>query len=354
MSKELSCTHCEKHIVATTQIMWRGYPWHPDCMGEAVAQYRAATDRTQKQLPDDYFNQLEDSMETDEFFDDEVTRYEEDDDMEDLVERLDNIPDVSDDVLNQIPVSSGNGKTELPQHGTMMVHAGAQYVTRYELAGLEVPEGTNSFQPIPHDELIDSIEESLSYRNLSITREEYAVSKDGMKLFALLEINARTTGVGFAIGLRNSNDKSMRLAMVAGGRVVICDNMLLQGEFKPLLAKHTRGFNLTESVSIGIDRIQRNFIPLEKTIQTMKTIRLMDKQAKEFIYDSFLDQNMPISLIKEVHTNYFDSPISEFRDFNVWALLNAYTSAFKRLNPVSQYENTARIGRIINETFIPA
>lgn len=87
-----------------------------------------------------------------------------------------------------------------------------------------------------------------------------------MKMFGLLELNADYEGVRFAIGLRNANDKSMRVGMVAGYRVFVCDNMALSGEFKPMLAKHSKNFDLIESLSIGVDRIQRNWDPLRRVI----------------------------------------------------------------------------------------
>lgn len=86
----------------------------------------------------------------------------------------------------------------------------------------------------------------------------------------------------------------------------------------------------------------------------MKNITLKDNEAIEFIYTSFMDHKMPISLIKDVHQEYFNPQIEEFQTSNVWSLSNAYTSAFKRLNPVSRYEQTARVGRLIAETFIPS
>lgn len=42
--------------------------------------------------------------------------------------------------------------------------------------------------------------------------------------------------------------------------------MAMSGDFKPLLAKHTRNFDLVESLSIGVDRIQRGFEPLKEAI----------------------------------------------------------------------------------------
>lgn len=360
MSKEKTCAHCNQHIWATTQVVWRGKDFHPDCMGEAVARYRAEQEIpiTEPVLPDDYFDEMEDD-----YYEDEYTSYEEDDDLDDL-------PEVDDEVLNQIPVIESNGDERdiiIPEvvspyseengHkvvATLMAHKGAQYVGRETLAILPVPEETDTFQPIAHNVLIDAIEESLAYRNISIARSEFAVSPDGMKMFALLEVTAGMQGLRFAIGLRNSNDKSMRLGMVAGYRVFVCDNMALSGEFKPMLAKHTKNFDLIESISIGIDRVQRFFQPMKQNILTMKNITLKDNEAIEFIYTSFMDHKLPISLIKNVHTEFFEPKIEEFQQPTVWSLSNAYTSVFKKLNPVSRYENTAKVGRLIAETFIPS
>ena len=142
------------------------------------------------------------------------------------------------------------------------------------------PEATDTFKPIAHAALIDELEKSLSFRHISIVRDEYAVSPDGMKLFGLLELDAEYEGVRFAIGLRNANDKSMRLGMVAGYRVFVCDNMALSGDFNPLLAKHTKNFDLVESLSIGVARIQRGFEPLKEAITFKRGHRLRDEEAQ--------------------------------------------------------------------------
>jgi len=38
--------------------------------------------------------------------------------------------------------------------------------------------------------------------------------------------------------------------------------MAFYGDFTPVLAKHTRGFSLTDA--LGVDRMQRNFDPLRR------------------------------------------------------------------------------------------
>jgi hypothetical protein len=50
-------------------------------------------------------------------------------------------------------------------------------------------------------------------------REEYAVSSDGMRMFGVMDLSSGFDGCRFAIGLRNSHDKSFRLSCTVGLRV---------------------------------------------------------------------------------------------------------------------------------------
>lgn len=233
--------------------------------------------------------------------------------------------------------------------GTLLSDARkTQKVTRVELAALETPPATETFQPIPHARLIECLEESLAFRHIQIVRDEYAVSPDGMRLFGLLELNAEFQGVRFAIGLRNANDKSMRLGMVAGYRVFVCDNMALGGDFKPLLAKHSKHFDLVESISIGVDRIQRGFPSLREMIDTMRTRQLSTDEARSIIYRAFMENRFPVKLMKAVHREFFIAPsYDEFKQPTMWSLSNAFTTTFKELAPVRQYEMTAKLGKFL-------
>src|SRR5215831_4378227 len=107
--------------------------------------------------------------------------------------------------------------------GTLVAHCGASKISREDLQHLPIPESTGTFKPIPHHEIVDSLVETLSFRHIAVVRDEYAATPDGMKMFGVLDLEAGFTGVRFALGIRNSNDKTMRLAMTVGYRVFCCD-----------------------------------------------------------------------------------------------------------------------------------
>ena len=229
---------------------------------------------------------------------------------------------------------------------------GARKVTRKELMEIPVPTGTRTHQPLSHYEIVEVLEEALSFRYLKVVRDEYAVSQDGMKMFGVMDLDYGFSGCRFSIGLRNSNDKSMRLALTAGYRVFVCDNMAFSGDFTPMLYKHTRKLDLKDSVSIAIDRIHRGFEPIKAQVEAMRLQSLTDEEVKLIIYQAFLEgriRGVPKYLLSEVHNLYFKPHYESFVPRNLWSLSNAFTSAFKKLAPVKQFQVTARLGAYLSE-----
>ncbi|MGH7745007.1 MAG: hypothetical protein ACREQ5_09440 [Candidatus Dormibacteria bacterium] len=170
-----------------------------------------------------------------------------------------------------------------------------------------------------------------------------------MKMFGVLDLAATFDGCRFSIGIRNSNDKFMRLALTVGYRVFVCDNMAFQGDFTPVFAKHTKRVSVVDVFSIGVDRMQRNFEPMRKQVEVWKQAQLTDETAKLIIYRAFVEGELdvPKHLTRRVHDQYFNPTIEEFAPRTLWSLSNAFTSAFKDLDPIQQFKATARLGSFL-------
>jgi hypothetical protein len=233
---------------------------------------------------------------------------------------------------------------------TLIAHCGTTRVSREELKMIPVPESTRTFKPIPHVEIVDALVEALRFRYIGVVRDEYAVSPDGMRMFGVFDLETAFDGGRFAIGIRNSNDKSLRLALTCGVRVFVCDNLSFQGEFTPVLAKHSKNFSIPDSLAIGVDRIQRSFDPLRQQVETWRSRQITDEQAKLFIYRAFVEDNLdvPRHLVRVVHRNYFDPGQQEFVPRTMWSLSNAFTSALKSLEPVPYFRATAKLGSFLH------
>ncbi len=228
---------------------------------------------------------------------------------------------------------------------TLMAHCGTEKITRAQLTEILPPEGTPTHRPVAHVKLVDALIEGLAFRHISVVKDEYAVSQDGMRMFGLLELDNGFDGARFAIGIRNANDKSMRLALTVGFRVFVCDNMSFHGDFTPVLHKHSKNFDLTDSIAIGLDRMQRNFIPMTAQVERWKAYQLQDDEARLIIYRAFVEGALdaPKHLARAVHDGYFSPQIDAFAPRTKWSLQNAFTTAFKNLEPIPQFKVTAKL-----------
>jgi hypothetical protein len=237
------------------------------------------------------------------------------------------------------------GETHMDQH-QLLAHCGSNKITREQLALVPTPEGTQSHHPLAHHLIVGALIETLAFRHISVVRDEYAVSHDGMKMFGVLDLETAFEGCRFSIGIRNANDKSMRLAMTVGYRVLVCANMAFQGDFTPVLAKHTKHFSLIDAMSVGVDRMQRNFDPMRRQIALWKENLMSDDQAKLVIYQAFVEDALdaPKHLARRVHELYFNPQFEEFAPRTRWSLANSFTSAFKELDPIPQFRATAKLG----------
>ena len=225
----------------------------------------------------------------------------------------------------------------MSETSTLISYSGK--ITRPELAQVRTPPATPTHIPIPHIEVVDTLIGTLGLRHIGVVGEEFAVSRDGMEMFAVLDLETTFDGCRFAIGIRNANNKRFRLSCTVGLRVFVCRNLAFQGDYTPVLAKHTKNSGLKDSLSIGVDRMQRNFEPMRRQVDDWRARQLSDEAAKLIIHRAFIQGKLEVSrhLARDVHTHYFDPQHEEFAPRTMWSLSNAFTSAFKDLDAIPQF-----------------
>ncbi|HYK01294.1 MAG TPA: DUF932 domain-containing protein [Thermoanaerobaculia bacterium] len=227
----------------------------------------------------------------------------------------------------------------------LLAHCGAELMTRQNLLEIQTPPGTDTHKPIPHAHLVETVIQTLGFRNIEVTRDQYALTADGMRMFGIIEVNLTRDGVNFTIGLRNSHDKSFSLGMCAGWRTLVCDNLAFHSDFEALARKHTKNLVLDEVLGVAIDRVQRAFGMLGQKLDAWAGFSLSDKDAKVLIYDAFVGERLeaPKHLMRSVNDFYFEPKFEEFKPRTMLSLNNAFTSAFGLLDPVPMVRATASL-----------
>ncbi len=237
--------------------------------------------------------------------------------------------------------------------GEATLIASTAKLTRQQLAAVATPLGTATHRPVPHAEIVEALVETLSFRHIGVVQEEYAVSKDGMKMFGVLDLDTGMPGCRFSIGVRNSHDQSMRLAAVVGVRVLVCENMAFSGDFQPVLAKHSKHFSLPNALSIGVDQMQRNFAGMQQAGRGLETVPALGCFRKDD-HLPCLHRGMPWrcpstwlgrSMICTFRRRTRNSSLGR-----CGACSNAFTSAFKELEPIPQFKATAKLAGFLERS----
>jgi hypothetical protein len=85
---------------------------------------------------------------------------------------------------------------------------------------------------------------------------------------------------------------------------------------------------------------------MRKQVQAWQKSELTDVTAQVVIYEAFVEGKLdaPKHLARIVHDHYFEPKYEQFRPRTIWSLSNAFTLAFKELDPIPQFKATAKFG----------
>ena len=239
----------------------------------------------------------------------------------------------------------------VPQVTGLIAHGGTQIIGRQDLLLLPTPDPTESHRPIPHARIVEALIEALGFRKLQVVADEYAVTPDGNRMFGVLALDLEEDGVRVSIGIRNSHDKSFSLGITIGYRVFVCDNLAFHGDFQTISRKHSKNLVVDDLFAVAVDRMQRHFDPMLHRVNVWKGFELPDATAKLVIYRAFIEEELDVAkhLAKDVHRLYFEPEHEEFRARTMWSLSNAFTGAFKELEPVPRFRATAKLAPFLSQ-----
>lgn len=214
----------------------------------------------------------------------------------------------------------------------LTLHCGAQHVALDEVANVTTPHATDTWTPIPHHQLIQTVQRTLATTNLQIGTQAHSLSHDGHRYFGLMEIMGRQSNSDYCwvLGLRNSHGKTFPAGIVAGATCFVCDNLSFSGEVK-FARKHTRFINrdLPQIVERAIGLLLAKWHDQDKRITAYKDAAIEDNHAHDLIIRACDVGVCSNRLIPTVLHEWREPRHREFGGRNVWSLFNAFTESLK-------------------------
>ena len=153
--------------------------------------------------------------------------------------------------------------------------------TRDFLFDVPVPARTDSYSPVSHRNILEATYEQLDRHSLVVTNEFFNSDRDGRKVIGGLDIiHPDADFLGMRLAFRNSYDKSMSVAFVAGSQVWICSNGAISGEIQ-YVRKHTGGVvqELNQKIITTVEQLDDHFQKMLRHSEQLHNIEM----TKEFV-----------------------------------------------------------------------
>ncbi len=219
----------------------------------------------------------------------------------------------------------------------MLLHCGAETVTRDQLITVPTPRATSTWFPLAHRDLVTEVEAQLTSAGFELDSTVHALSHEGARYFGIIQVrlpHQETSDYAWIVGLRNSHDKTYPAGLVAGSRVFVCDNLAFTGEVQ-LSRKHTRHAvrDLKHLTARAVGQLGDRFHRLDERIAAYRTDPMPDWAAHDLVVRAIDCKAITASQIPHVLHEWRKPSYPEFEARNAWSLFNAFTEVHKQINP---------------------
>lgn len=158
-----------------------------------------------------------------------------------------------------------------------------------------------------------------------------------------------------AIGLRNSYDRSLSIGLVAGTRVLCCDNLAFSGDVKAS-RKHTANVfrDLPDLIYQMLSQVASMRERIEGEIAAMKVRELPPAHAHHLMVEAIRANVVPASWLPRV-IEVWDAPrLPELAPRTAWSLFNAFTDVQKGGSARFQMDGSLRLSTLFRKELLLA
>jgi hypothetical protein len=214
----------------------------------------------------------------------------------------------------------------------LVLHCGAAAVDRERVDSVPTPEKTDTWCPIPHGLLLSEVMKVIEGNQMTVVSEAHALTRDGQRYFGLMQVvnGHNSADFGLVIGVRNSHDKSFPSALALGASVFVCDNLSFSGEVQ-LARKHTKHIerDLPALILKAVGLLDNLRVTQEQRFEKYKATPLSNRDAHDLMVRAIDCKVLPVTRLPELVQEWRAPRHSEFKEQNVWRLMNGFTEVLK-------------------------
>ena len=210
----------------------------------------------------------------------------------------------------------------------------ARNINYNALSGIATPRETNTWKPMPHHLVVNTVIEHAEERNLQIDEMVYQVVpvKGSIypDMFSTMYMKSDNGVYRNMLGVRNSHNKRFGASACSGSSVMVCSNGIMSGEHE-ISKKHTKNVrvNFDQEVSDMFDEVVATWSNQECRYNGYRMTSLNEYEFDQLIGSAIRHGAILPSKAQKVITEYEDPRHDVFTPGNAWSAFNAFTEIHK-------------------------
>jgi hypothetical protein len=245
-----------------------------------------------------------------------------------------------------------NGKYDLTRDSLK----GYQMPTFDELRSIKKSAIGTRWAPVHHLDLVQAIERQARVMGYTLKDESFmSPTRNPHDLFGYMEFESDVPGydgqIGQMLGFKSSNIQNHALRIVSGGRVFVCMNGIVAGEWVAN-HKHTTGLDLYGLVYTGLHAWEDQQKQVAQQIARLQNIGMDDRSASHALVTAAQEGILSSDKILSVYREWQDPKHPEaFADRNAWSFYNCVTERAKEWAPSRVETALSKLPEFLESSF---
>lgn len=229
-----------------------------------------------------------------------------------------------------------------------------------EIIAVPLPETTKSYQALSNEDLVKNLKEVLKHYKLEVTKEQYQLARNNQQLFGALTVKDSDSEIQKCIGFKNSYDKSLPVGIVAGAEVIICSNLMFEGEIKKV-RKHTTNMydDISNVMTDAVRSLEKSFGVIKSNKEDLKLVKVDKTLLGEFVVDMYLKEELlsvnQMTVFRDEWLKkelVLDVEQRRYYSQNAWDIMNHITEALKKEHVSTRMEKQVQMHDFVIEKFL--
>ena len=225
-------------------------------------------------------------------------------------------------------------------------------MSRHDLRYVATPAPMGSRHlPYSFAEFTDTTVAAIEKEGYEITGEQFAVQKDGQRMFGIIKVSNRPVALptvdgqddiympkwNLIVGVRGSHDQSIARGLVVGSQVMVCSNLCFSGDLGEWSRKQTTNIagDIGGIIRGAVKKLETKNRELTVDYDQFNRIQISQDDGDRILLDILRDEKNTLSASQfERAIHHWDTLPKEVEEHsangrNLWWLFNACTHGLK-------------------------